>query len=279
MHSLRRRTLQNAISLVTLLTSITCIYAAEPPVLQLTAQTKELRQNEWGGNYWQTLAATERWQASETALLLCDVWDKHWSQGATRRVGEMAPRMNDVCRAARALGVFVIHAPSETMDFYKNSPARRRMTDAPSVAMPEPKPHSDPPHPIDASDGGSDTGEKPWHKAWTRQHPAIDIDQQRDGISDNGQEVWNALQQRGIKNVMVMGVHTNMCVLNRSFAIKALVTRGMHVVLIRDLTDSMYNPALAPYVDHEIGRQLMIDYVEKFWCPSIDSQQILEHVR
>ena len=73
-----------------------------------------------------------------------------------------------------------------------------------------------------------------------------------------------------------MGVHTNMCVLNRSFAIKAMVTRGLNVVLVRDLTDPMYNPARSPYVDHEVGRQLMLGYIEKFWCPTVDSQQILD---
>ena len=54
---------------------------------------------------------------------------------------------------------------------------------------------------------------------------------QRDGISDNGQEVWNFLKQKKIKHVIIMGVHTNMCVLNRPFAIKAMVRRGMDVIL------------------------------------------------
>ncbi len=252
---------------------------AQQQSLPLTMRTQELRQHDWGGSYWHTQEESGKWRAAETAVIICDVWDKHWSQGATRRVGEMAPRMNIVVQAARSLGVFIIHAPSDTLDFYRDAPARKRMLDAPLVPLPDPKPHPDPPQPIDSSDGGSDTGEKPWHKAWTRQHAAIEIDQQRDGISDNGQEVWNALQQRGIKNVIVLGVHTNMCVLNRPFAIKALVTRGIRVVLVRDLTDPMYNPARSPYVDHEVGKQLIIGYVEKFWCPTIDSQQVLDAAR
>ncbi len=250
--------------------------AQEKQTLPLRVRTQELRRNDWGGNYWHTVESSQEWQASETALIICDVWDKHWSQGATRRVGEMAERMNIVVQSARSLGVFIIHAPSDTMDFYQDALARQRMMEAPKVALPEPQPHADPPQPIDSSDGGSDTTEKPWYRAWTRQHAAILIDQQQDGISDNGQEVWNALQQRGIKNVLILGVHTNMCVLNRSFAIKALVTRGKNVVLVRDLTDPMYNPARSPYVDHEVGKQLIIGYIEKFWCPTIESQQILD---
>src|SRR5438067_332092 len=80
-------------------------------------------------------------------------------------------------------------------------------------------------------------------KAWTRQNAAIPIDEDRDYISDNGDEVYSILKERGITTLMVMGVHTNMCVLNRSFAIKAMTRRGVRCVLIRDLTDAMYNPA------------------------------------
>ena len=54
--------------------------------------------------------------------------------------------------------------------------------------------HEDPPQAVDATDGGSDsedTGDRPW----TRQHPAIDVDQERDVISDVGREVYSYLQR------------------------------------------------------------------------------------
>jgi len=120
-----------------------------------------------------------------------------------------------------------------------------------------------------------DTGEKPWHKAWTRQHPAIEIDHQKDGISDNGQEVWNALQQRGIKNVLILGVHTNMCVLGRSFGIRQMRRWGMGCVLVRDLTDAMYDPNDPPHVSHEEGTELVVQHIEKYWCPSILSSELV----
>jgi nicotinamidase-related amidase len=187
----------------------------------------------------------------------------------------MVPRMNEVVKAARARGVTIVHAPSDTMDFYKDHPARRRVLAAPRVTMPPEAPHADPPQPVDASDGGSDTGEKPWYKAWSRQHPGIEIDPARDGISDNGQEVWNFLAQRGVNNVILMGVHTNMCVLGRPFAIKTMVRRGKNVMLVRDLTDTMYNPARSPYVSHDEGTRLVIEYIEKFWCPTIAGEDLL----
>ena len=72
-----------------------------------------------------------------------------------------------------------------------------------------------------------------------------------------------------------MGVHTNMCVQHRSFAIKQMVRWGVPVALVRDLTDTMYNPAMPPYVSHEEGTRLVVEFIEKFWCPSVTSDQIV----
>jgi putative heme-binding domain-containing protein len=218
-------------------------------------------------------------QWDHTAVIICDMWDKHWSKGATGRVDKLAPQVNKFIQRARAAGAIIIHAPSETMPFYAGTAARKRVLSAKNVPMPTPQKHEDPPQPVDSSDGGSDTGEPNWFKAWSRQHPAIKIDQDRDFITDDGQQVWNVLQERGIRQVLIVGVHTNMCVLNRSFAIKSLVTRGMPVALVRDLTDAMYNPARSPYVSHQEGTRLIIDYIEKFWCPTLTSQEVAAAIK
>jgi nicotinamidase-related amidase len=244
-------------------------------LLQLTLRTQELAHDGRGHAVWRTRTATRNVPAAATAIVICDVWDDHWSRGAAERVAELAPRVDAVIRAARERGVRIVHSPSETMGFYADSPARRRMLDLPEIDLPELAEHADPPLPIDDSDGGSDTGEPSWHKAWSRQHPAIAIDEVRDGISDDGTEVYRFIKHHGIEQVLILGVHTNMCVLRRSFAIKALARRGVPVVLVRDLTDAMYNPARPPYVSHEAGTQLVIEYIEKFWCPTIASEDLL----
>jgi hypothetical protein len=66
-----------------------------------------------------------------------------------------------------------------------------------------------------------------------------------------------------------------MCILNRSFAIKQLVRWGISVALVRDLTDAMYDPALPPYVSHAQGTELVIGYIEKFWCPTVARESLL----
>jgi hypothetical protein len=60
---------------------------------------------------------------------------------------------------------------------------------------------------------------------WTRQIAAIDIASE-DAVSDYGAELFNLLEQRGILDVVVMGVHTNMCVLGRPYGIRRSCTSG-----------------------------------------------------
>ena len=226
-----------------------------------------------GSGIWDEVVVHREFPCSETAILLCDVWNKHWCTGATNRVNEMAPIMNSVIKVARENGVQIIHAPSDTLDFYADTPYRRRILEVPKVEPPEPLDIQDPPLPIDDSDGGCDTGAERQHKAWESQHPAIEITGD-DVISDNGQEVYSYMQSRGIKNLIIMGVHTNMCVLGRSFGIRQMTRWGVQCVLVRDLTDAMYNPEKAPYVSHKRGTEMVIEHIEKYWCPSILSTDI-----
>lgn len=244
------------------------------PTLTLHLRRVVLDKNPADQSIWRAQEWPKQTLAASCALILCDVWDKHWSQGAVDRLDAMLPAMEQVVQSARSQGVHIIHAPSETMDFYAEMPARQRILTIPSVTPPPDRDMPTPPLPVDASDGGSDTGEADWHKAWSRQHPAISVDQERDVISDSGPEIYSYLHHRQIRQVLIMGVHTNMCILNRSFAIKQMVRWGVQIALVRDLTDTMYNPAMAPYVSHDAGTQLVIGYIERFWCPTVESRDL-----
>jgi type 1 glutamine amidotransferase/nicotinamidase-related amidase len=222
---------------------------------------------------WKATEQVKELPIAETAIILCDMWDQHWCRGATERCDAIAQRMAPVVAAARAAGVQIVHAPSECMDFYADKPQRRRAQLAPSVQPPATREVAEPPLPIDDSDGGCDTGDA-MYLAWTRQNPRIDIGE-FDAISDNGAEVYNLFRQLGIKHVLMMGVHTNMCVLGRSFAIRQMTKWGMDCILVRDLTDSMYNPARRPFVPHDKGTQLVVEHIEKYWAPSTTSASVL----
>ena len=236
--------------------------------LKLDLRSQELTRDARGRAGWEVVVTRKAVPADKVAALICDVWDGHWSRGAAERCGEIAARINEVVTAARSNGVAIIHAPSDTIEFYADHLGRKNTIAVPKIVAPEPAAHDDPPLPIDDSDGGSDTGEKPWHKAWTRQHPAIAIHDE-DAISDSGAEVYSFLCHRDIEQVVIMGVHTNMCVLHRSFGVKQMVRWGVDIALARDLTDTMYNPAMRPYVSHDEGTRLVIEFIEKFWCPTM----------
>jgi len=93
-------------------------------------------------------------------------------------------------------------------------------------------------------------------------------------VTDNGQETFNLLAERGIQNVILMGVHLNMCVLGRPFAIRQMVQQGKNVALMRDMTDTMYNHEKRPMVSHFQGTDLVVEHIEKYWCPSFASSDI-----
>lgn len=232
---------------------------------------------------------TEKWDPKKTALIICDMWDDHWCKSAARRVAEMAGPLNETVKSARAKGVFIIHAPSTCTDFYKDTPQRKRAQAAPFASTPMPlvtterwgtawywiDGQREGVLPIDDSDMGcSCTGEKCTIRSpWTRQIATIEIGE-ADAITDNGQETWNLLAERGIENVILCGVHLNMCVLGRPFAIRQMVRLGKHVALMRDMTDTMYNPERPPGVNHFAGTALVVEHVEKYWCPSFTSSDL-----
>ncbi|MBM4003169.1 MAG: nicotinamidase [Planctomycetes bacterium] len=239
------------------------------------------------------VGSTEKWDSAQTALIVCDVWDAHHCLNAVRRVAEMAPRMNLVLETARKKGCLIIHAPSSCMAPYEKHPARMRAKNAPQASsLPEgisewcrqiPAEEAGQ-YPLDQTDGGEDDDpveHLQWHERlagmgrtprspWRAQYDVIRIDEQ-DAISDSGVEIWNLLEQRQIRNVVLLGVHTNMCVLGRPFGLRQMAKNGKNVVLMRDMTDTMYNPERWPYVTHYVGTDRIVEHIEKYVCPTITS--------
>ncbi len=211
----------------------------------------------------------------KTAVVVCDMWDDHWCKNAAKRCGELAKRTEPVLKACRDRGMTIIHCPSDCMDFYKTHPARKRAQAAKKATPPKAKEMPDPPLPVDDTKGGCDyVPAAKFYKAWKRENAAITIDREKDYVTDSGSEVYNIMKEKGIDTLLVVGVHTNMCVLNRTFAIKQMVKWQVRTFLVRDLTDSMYSPKDKPFVTHEKGTELIVEYIEKNWCPTIESKSL-----
>lgn len=248
------------------------------------------RRRKKDGDGFRVIEETVKWDASETAIIICDMWADHPCKMAAMRVGRMAPYMNEVISLARDHGVAIIHAPSSGVKHYEETPYRERMKKASPSEPPVPiqgwchfNEEHEGPWPIvdnvkrgEAKVTGCDDPEAKPHQATDRhQHPAIQIIGY-DGISDNGQEIFNFLEQEGRKNIVLMGVHTNMCVLGRPFGIRQQKYLGKNVVLCRDLTDALYDPRDPPHVSHARGVELVVEHIEKYWCPSILGKSLTE---
>jgi nicotinamidase-related amidase len=275
-----------ALGLVLNLLIISVVSAAESG-LQLHLRSRVKRGNAADSSY-KVVERKVAWDPKKTAIIICDMWDDHWCKGAARRVAELAGPMNEVVTRARARGMFVIHSPSSVVKFYENTPQRKRAQNAPFVktkaplataerwgtawCWPDSQREAD--LPIDDSDMGCECPTKcTIREAWTRQISTIEIAAE-DAITDNGQETCNLLAERGIENVILMGVHLNMCVLGRPFGIRQMVNVGKNVAFIRDMTDTMYNHEKRPKVSHFQGTALVVEHIEKYWCPSFTSADI-----
>jgi len=222
------------------------------------------------------------WTPTNAAVIICDMWDAHHCVSAEARVAEMARRMNEVVSTMREYGTFIIHAPSSCMEFYEGSPERTRALEAPYANAPVPFDWNDWDWTKEAKLPSAFTDPGPCSCAspepccepgppypWTRQIEVIGVEP-TDAVSDDGQEVFNLLEDRRIENVVLMGVHTNICVLGRPFGIRQLVRLGKRPLLCRDLTDSFHRDPRG----HLEGTETVIAHIERHWCPTITSDQL-----
>lgn len=241
---------------------------------------KQIETEPDSGRY-HTITEPGQWEASKTAVVICDMWNDHYCRNAARRVAEMAPRMNQTIAEARKRGALIIHCPSGCMDQYADTPQRKLAENAPEVKAPIElqgwcylQPDAEPPMPVATDQPCDDEGElRERVRFFSKQIETLDIEE-GDAITDSA-EAYYLMKQKDIENVIIMGVHTNMCVLGRPFGIRQMVQAGQNVVLMRDMTDSMYNPDERPFVNHFTGNDLVFSHIERHWCPTITSDDIL----
>jgi len=222
------------------------------------------------------------WDTSALAVVVCDMWDAHHCVTAARRTAILATPIDRVVRVLRADGALIIHAPADCATFYAGMEPRTRASGAPTVRAPSAIDWNDweqderdrladsliNPGPCMCTDHTPcNNGEPPY--PWTRQTPIVEI-ASADAVTDDGQEVFNLLEQREIVDILVMGVHTNVCILGRPYGIRQLVRLGKRPVLCRDLTDAFHR-------DHRglrWGTPQVVAHIERRWCPSVTSDQL-----
>ena len=223
------------------------------------------------------------WDNAKVALVICDMWNAIQCKSAARRVADMAPRVNEIASRLRHDGALIVHAPAGCTEYYADTPARQRARQAPRVQSLVPVGWNDwdpsrelPLPPALADDTACScepgepctTGGPPY--PWTHQIESIEISS-IDAVTDSGEELLALLEERGIEDVIVLGVHANRCVLGRPYGIRQLAYWGKRPILCRDLTDSYHRD---PH-GHLWGNEQMIAHIERHWCPTLTSDQLL----
>ena len=57
--------------------------------MKLGLRSQALGRDARGHAVWQVTTTGVDWAPTETAIVICDMWDDHWSRGAAERVGAM----------------------------------------------------------------------------------------------------------------------------------------------------------------------------------------------
>jgi nicotinamidase-related amidase len=223
-------------------------------------------------------------EGHKTALIVVDMWDRHWCKTFTTATADMVPGMNKVLTAARKLGIQVIFAPSDVTAFYKDKPQYQAVKQFPAVPLRVVRPFNPPYAPWSVTGGCECSADRPCQEknVWTRQHKDLIITAE-DLITDKAEEINNICRQKGISTLLYAGVASNMCVTRtRSFSVVPMTRYGYHCVVIRDLTKAIsgngYDPDLkkaVPGFTPEHASEVVTEHIEKYMAPTISGNQLL----
>ncbi|KKN14992.1 hypothetical protein LCGC14_0990510 [marine sediment metagenome] len=207
--------------------------------------------------------------ATNTVLLVCDVWDNHYCKDLQRRMGPLAERIDKFASIVRQRGGHVLHCPSQTVDTYYNSwPQRKTMRKYPFARPVISEKMQTVKLPLDTTltTGCPDIPPCPVHSDFTKQHEGIKI-LPRDLISDSGQEVYNFIKAENIDCVLMTGTVLNMCIMGRPFGVQALVNRRIPVRVVGDLVEVFYSPLESPNISIDQAKWFILGYIKAKWCP------------
>ena len=196
----------------------------------------------------------EKIAPSKIGIVVIDMWNDYMCPTGVELFGSsLVPRMNRVFEGARALGITVIHAPTDAADFYVGWPQTEKVAALPYYELP--KVNSDIPTP--------DFPETvkpclcgpgilcPYMHCWDGINPNIKIAEQ-DYIlvgpfyGEVGTQRLHAIcKDRGLTHLIYTGVATNVCVVSKAPGAIYMARAGINIILARDLTEAVteYNHA------------------------------------
>jgi nicotinamidase-related amidase len=246
---------------------ITCMLpvGAAGPAVDFTLQTRD---RETG----RTVARNEAIDPAKIGIVIIDMWNTNDCMTNAQRAAALVPRMNKVLEVARRLGIQIIWAPTDVVNYYAGTPQRERALALPSLALP---------HLTNFSCPFSVPTVRPEkcmcgpgivchiHYGWDKMDPNLIIGRS-DWIVADPNELYSVYKHQGLTRLIYMGINTNLCVMNKPEGIAAMTAAGIKCILARDLTDAetSYDPdrGLTP----DLGTAKDIADVERSGIPTID---------
>ncbi|MHC4528703.1 MAG: ThuA domain-containing protein [Planctomycetota bacterium] len=261
----------------------TVVLAAEAKVSNNTFELNLQRRDPANGTL---ITEKKQIDPAKTAIVVIDMWDRHWCRTYTARVANLVPRMNKTLDAARKLGIQIGFAPSDVVEFYKDYPQRKAMLAIGDRPLP-PKTTFKPPAQPTGKDccecGPTQPCKTNSYGHWSRQVATLKItENDLIGNCNNQRELLNFCQARNIDTVIYCGVASNMCVLYRQFGMINIKGYGFKMIFISDLVQAITANGLDPATKKPDwnftpakGSAIIQRYLEQHIASSFESRQLI----
>src|SRR3954466_13464323 len=225
---MKTKTLRHTVSHAAFLVAVATLLAAPRGV----CLTIELRQRD--PQTGAITLRTEEMDPRQVGVVVVDVWNFHWCKTSTERVAALVPRINKVLEQARRLGMTVFLCPTDVADNYVGTPMVERVL----AIEPAPVPHlRDIQCPAAPDGGGCTCGPERCQVnfGWDGLCPDLVIGPD-DLMPNDAGRLYAICKQRGLKHLLFVGFHTQICLLGKSIGLRAMLEAGFQCALARDLT-------------------------------------------
>lgn len=232
------------------------------------------------GHEWieaNTRTALLEWKipVSQTALVLVDVWQRHYIKDPEQRAEEIInKKLLPLLISLRKAGVKIIHAPSPevavTHPNWVKIQSREQVFSRHDEWPPEEflsstgayKPFAMPYEPIE---------EVRSKMAPLTFHPKV-IPLNDEAVVANGIELHEYLKKNKLLFLLYAGFNTNACIINRDYGTIRMRDRGYKIILVRDCTTGMESKETQATMAQTNGTILNL---EMFGCFTVTSDNLI----
>ena len=221
------------------------------------------------------------------AFIIVDVWDKHWLKKNEERSNNLAFKIDKFLDLIRIKeNNIIIHAPSDTMRFYRYSFSRIksklvyyqsklkiRFSQKNIEYNYQSKEYF---NRIKSELPFKWTDPHKYSIVWKKQSDKIKIDKKNDFISTSEIEILNILNIYNIKKLNFLGVASNGCILFRPFGILNMMKNNIETTLIGDMADCLYDERYKNKAkNYSAAKSIINDYINYNICKVKSSKDFI----